>query len=299
MLLKGSPTLRKVRLAPAAGFLSAAISLVLIAGCGSSSPSNSGKSSAKEGSTAAASASITPPASIKSAGQISYCSEIDFPPLESYEGQTPIGADIEIGEEIAAMMGVEASWENTGFEALIASLEANKCDAIISGMNDTAERRKQIFFVEYLKIGQSLIVPAGNPKNISGLESLSGKNVATVVGTTQAEFLKEENAKLKAAGKAPITVTLFSQNTAALSALLTNRVDVDFDSATFAATAVKSQPQLEIAGTPVNPIPDGIGIRKQNTELQQAMQKAVDQLYENGTMKRILAKWDLSESALK
>ena len=50
-----------------------------------------------------------------------------------------------------------------------------KCDAIISGMNDTPERRKQVDFVDYLKVGQSLMVKKGNPKHITSLARLSGK----------------------------------------------------------------------------------------------------------------------------
>src|SRR5438105_10289969 len=51
----------------------------------------------------------------------------------------------------------------TLFRSIIAALKAKKCDAIISGMNDTAERRKQVDFTDYLQVGQSLMVKKGNP----------------------------------------------------------------------------------------------------------------------------------------
>lgn len=242
---------------------------------------------------------IKPPTSLASSKTITYCSEIDFPPLESYKGQTPVGADIDIGKAIAQLMGVKASYENLGFDALIAALQAGKCDAIISGLNVTPQRRKQIDLVEYVKIGQSLIVLKGNPDHISGLASLAGRNVGTVTGTTQATFLNQENSKLKAAGKKPISVTLFPSDTGALSALLTHRIDVDFDSATFAAVAVKQNPTAAIAGSPVNPVPDGIGIRKNDPSLDAALKKAVSKLYADGTMGRILSKWKLTSAALK
>lgn len=279
----------------ATGLAIAGLALAMLAGCGSSSKSTSSSSSG----SAAPKASISPPPAIKSAGQILYCSEIDFPPLESYNGQTPVGADIDVGNTIAQGMGVKAQWVNVGFDALIATLEAGKCDAILSGMNDTPQRRAQISFVDYVKIGQSLIVPAGNPKHISGLASLSGETVATVTGTTQADFLKQENGKLKASGQKPISIVLFPQDTAALSALMTQKVDVDFDSATFAAVAVKKDPSVAVAGTPVNPVPDGIGVRKGNTALTTAIQRAVSHMYADGTMSRILSKWGLAGSALK
>ena len=50
-------------------------------------------------------------------------------------------------------MGVKASFKNTTFDSIIAALKAKKCDAVISGMNDNAARRKQVDFVDYLKVG--------------------------------------------------------------------------------------------------------------------------------------------------
>ena len=115
-----------------------------------------------------AAASVTPPPAIKSAGQIVFCTDATYPPEESIPtGSTkPIGSDIDIGTAVAAQMGVKASFKNTTFDSIIAALKAKKCDAVISGMNDTAQRRKQVDFVDYLKVGQSIMVKAGNPEHL-------------------------------------------------------------------------------------------------------------------------------------
>jgi ABC-type amino acid transport substrate-binding protein len=126
----------------------------------------------------AARSSVTPPPAIKSAGQIVYCSDISYPPEESFAaGNKPIGSDIDIGTGIAKLMGVKATFKNTTFDSIIPALTTKKCDAIISGMNDTASRRKQVDFVDYLKVGQSLMVKKGNPEHITTLAALSGKRV--------------------------------------------------------------------------------------------------------------------------
>ena len=75
------------------------------------------------------------------------------------------------------------------FNSIIAALLTKKCDAIISGMNDTAERRKQVDFVDYLKVGQAITVKKGNPEHFSTLASLSGKRVSVESGTTNRGFL--------------------------------------------------------------------------------------------------------------
>ena len=80
---------------------------------------------------------VTPPSSIASAKQLLFCSDITYPPEEFYNGTTPVGSDIEIGDAIAAQMGVKASFQNTGFDGIIPALLSKKCDAVISGMNDT------------------------------------------------------------------------------------------------------------------------------------------------------------------
>ena len=130
-----------------------------------------------------AAASVTPPPAIKSAGQIVFCTDATYPPEESIPtGSTkPVGSDIDIGSAAAAQMGVKATFKNTTFDSIIAALKAKKCDAVISGMNDTPDRRKQVDFVDYLKVGQSIMVKAGNPEHITSLASLSGKNIGDLL----------------------------------------------------------------------------------------------------------------------
>jgi hypothetical protein len=54
------------------------------------------------------------------------------------------------------------------------ALLAKRCDAILAGMTDTAQRRKQVDFHHYLIVGMSLMVKKGNPHHVTGLASLSG-----------------------------------------------------------------------------------------------------------------------------
>ena len=107
-------------------------------------------------------ASIQPPPGIAKAGKIVFCTDATYPPEEYFKGSKIVGSDIDFGTAIAKLMGVKAQFKNTTFDSIIPALLTKKCDAIISGMNDTAERRKQVDFVDYLKVGQSLMVKKGN-----------------------------------------------------------------------------------------------------------------------------------------
>jgi polar amino acid transport system substrate-binding protein len=247
--------------------------------------------------TAAASRSgVTPPPAIKSAGKIVFCSDISYPPEESFAaGNKPIGSDIDIGTGIASQMGVKASFKNTTFDSIIPALTTKKCDAIISGMNDTASRRKQVNFVDYLKVGQSLMVKAGNPEHLSTLANLSGKRVSVESGTTNRDFLAAQSAKLTKAGKKAITIVTFPKDTDAASALKASRVDAYFGDSPVVVYYANRDHSFSVGGSPINPIPIGIAIRK-GDPLDAAVKKAVNALYANGSMKKIVVKWGMSSA---
>jgi polar amino acid transport system substrate-binding protein len=281
--------------------LAGAIVLLLAlagSGCGGSSKSSESTTTT----TAGSGASITAPASIASAGKLVFCSDITYPPEESYKQgtTTPEGSDIDIGNYIADKMGVKARFDNTGFDGIIAALLAKKCDAVISGMNDTPERRKQVAFVDYLKVGQSFMVKKGNPANITGIDSLAGKSASVETGTTNKDFLDAQSKRLTSQGKKAIKVVTFPKDTDAANALRTGRVDAYFGDAPVVAYYIEKTPDaFSLGGTPVNPISIGIAINKSNTELQSAVTKAIAMIYADGTMNTILTKWKLAGAVAK
>jgi polar amino acid transport system substrate-binding protein len=284
-------------------FVLAGAIVVLLAfagsGCGGSSKKSSKSTTAT---TAGSGASITAPASIASAGKLVFCSDITYPPEESYKQgtTTPEGSDIDIGNYIADKMGVKARFDNTGFDGIIAALLAKKCDAVISGMNDTPERRKQVAFVDYLKVGQSFMVKKGNPENITSIDSLAGKSASVETGTTNKDFLDAQSKRLTSQGKKAIKVVTFPKDTDAANALRTGRVDAYFGDAPVVAYYIEKTPEaFSLGGTPVNPISIGIAINKSNTELQSAVTKAIDMIYADGTMNTILTRWKLAGAVAK
>ncbi len=289
---------RSKLIAPA-GALILLVLAFLAAGCGGGKKSAATTAATT---TSGGGSSIQAPASIKSAGTLAFCSDITYPPEESYKAgtTTPEGSDIDIGTDIARRMGVKARFDNTGFDGIIAALLAKKCDAIISGMNDTPERRKQVAFVDYLKIGQSFMVQSGNPAHITGVDSLAGKSASVETGTTNRDYLEAQNKKLESQGKKPIKIVTFPKDTDAANALKTDKVDAYFGDSPVVAYYVEKDPKsFAIGGSPVNPIPIGIAIRKSDTELQSAVRKAIAAMYADGTMDTILVRWLLTKAVGK
>jgi polar amino acid transport system substrate-binding protein len=271
--------------------------LLAVAGCGGGSKSSS------SGTTTSGSGSALPaPSSVKSSGTLVFCSDITYPPEESYKPgtTTPEGSDIDIGNYIATKMGVKARFDNTGFDGIIAALLAKKCDAIISGMNDTPERRKQVAFVDYLKVGQSFMVKKGNPEHITGIDSLAGKSASVETGTTNKDYLDAQSKRLKSMSKKAIKVVTFPKDTDAANALRTGRVDAYFGDAPVVAYYIEQTPDaFALGGTPVNPIPIGIAIRKNDALLRGSVKRAIDMAYADGTMDQILKRWKLAGAVAK
>jgi polar amino acid transport system substrate-binding protein len=123
--------------------------------------------------------------------------------------------------------------------------------------------------------------------------------VSVEVGTTNKDFLDAQSKKLKAAGKSAIKVQSFPKDTDAAAALKTGRVDAYFGDSPVVAYYVAKDKSFGFAGAPINPIPVGIGVRKSDGALKASVQKAINRMYADGTMKRILAKWKMSATALK
>jgi polar amino acid transport system substrate-binding protein len=244
---------------------------------------------------AVAAAAVTPPPAIKSAGKIVFCTDATYPPEESLQGSKFIGSDIDIATGVATQMGVKAEFKNTTFDSIIAAVKAKKCDAIISGMNDTAQRRKQVNFVDYLKVGQSIMVKKGNPEHITKLANLAGKTVSVESGTTNRDFLAAESAKLVKQGKKSISIKTFPKDTDAAAALKAGRVDAYFGDSPVAVYYANRDKSFAIGGAPIAPIPIGIALRK-GDPLGAATKKALDALYKNGSIKKIVAKWGMTSA---
>lgn len=254
-------------------------------------------------STAPSAAAVAAPDRIKTAGKVVFCSDISYAPEEFYaaDGTTAQGSDIDIANQIGKYWGVSVTINNTPFDSIIPALTAKKCDLIISGMNDTAERQKQVDFVDYLKVGQGLLVPKGNPKGIHTLDDLSGKSVAVQLGTTNLDALNAENVKLKAAGKPAINIQTFEKDTVAFQQLGLGRVDAystDSPVVAYYNSLPDNAGKFEIGGTPIDPAPIGIAMNKDDTGMKDAVQAAIDQMYADGSLKQILAKWGMTDAVV-
>lgn len=270
----------------------ALLSCALVAtGCGSDE--SKPKASKQPSNTAAT------PAPLTAGGQFVICTDVPYPPAEYLEGANFVGYEIEIMNDVARRLNTTPAYAKTLFDAIIPALQSKKCDAIISSMNVTPQREQQVSFVEYLEIGQSLMVATGTDDSINTLDDLSGLSVAVQVGTTLKDALDKKSAELVATGVPKIKVQTFPDAGAAAAALATGKVDVFFADSPVVADYVNKQPdQFDFAGEPIDPLPVGIATRKEDVALHDAITDAIQAMYKDGAMKTILQKWKISDFAL-
>lgn len=238
-----------------------------------------------------------------SSNTLSFCTDPTYPPAEFYQvskvGSVSLkrqlaGADIDIGSAVAHKMGKDARFVTTKFTDIIDDLLNKKCDAIISLMNDTSKRRTKVSFVDYLAAGQDLMLKKGTTP-INSLAELYGRSVSVAAGTTEEDFLKAANNA--APGGKQIVIKSYPSENNAILALDNGKVEAYFGDAPIVQSAVAADSSLVRGAQLVKPIPIGIALRPGDSRIA-AVQKAVNDLYADGTMGSILAKWKFTSYAI-
>ena len=122
---------------------------------------------------------------VKSKGKIVLGVSPDYAPYEFLTTENGnkkvVGADIYLAEQIAKKLGVEVEIQEMGFDSLIASLNANKVDMVISGINPTDERKKAVDFSDVYYTGKGIFVVNKDSDEIKSVDDLKNKKIDVVL----------------------------------------------------------------------------------------------------------------------
>jgi len=243
--------------------------------------------------------SITAPTNLVRPGTITFLSDTTYPPQESIDptSQQAVGFDIEIAQAVANKMGLTATIQKTDSPQIVSALLAKKGDAIISALQITPDLERQVALVAYFRAGQAILVRKGNPSNITGLSDLCGKKVSVQVQSPEENTVDEANGGI--CKDSHINKQVYPTDLQAVLILKQRGVEAALDDSPVAAYFVKQTPdQLEQAGGPFKTNPEGIAIDPKNGELLHAMQQAMLAIYEDGTYRQILTKWNLLDGEI-
>jgi polar amino acid transport system substrate-binding protein len=237
------------------------------------------------------------PVSAGAAGStFTYCTDPTFPPMELATTSGKItGFDVEMASALAKTWGATAKPVKTAFPGLIPALNAKKCDAVISGIFVTPDRKKQAGAVSYMESHRVLVVKAGNPKHITSPNALKGKVVAVQAGTKYEEYLKALKAKIG------FTLQSYPGDNDAVAQVLIGRADVVLTQDTsFAYQSGQHPGKIAIGYTFAAKDTFGIYYRKGDAStVGKELTDGIATLKSNGTLTKIATKYKVPVADVK
>jgi len=204
-----------------------------------------------------------------------------------------VGFDIDLGNEMCKRMEVKCTWVGSDFDALIPSLKAKKIDAIISSLSITEKRQQEIAFTDKLYAADSRLVVAKSSDIQPTLESLKGKRVGVLQGTTQETYGNEHWAPKG------IEIVSYQGQENIYADLTAGRIDAAFQDEVAASEGFLKQPvgkDYKFGGPSIKDeklfgVGTGMGLRKEDNELREALNKAFAEMRADGTYDKLAKKY--------
>ncbi|KRM92090.1 substrate-binding periplasmic protein [Liquorilactobacillus cacaonum] len=228
------------------------------------------------------------PSRIKKSGEIKNGIDDAYPPMDFKNSNGKLtGFDIDVDKALAAKLGVKINNIPTDWDGIIPSLQSKKFDMVLSAMGITAERAKAVSFSKpYFNGGMTIIVnkKVTNVKKIKSLSDLKGKTVGVQAG---AQAIVDRVDAIKGVKQ----VKKYDSATLALQDLANKRIAAyvdDFEVANYYMQKVPGTYSKVVLNIKE---PYGIAFRKNDKQLQKAVQKAMDSLKKDGTLTKISKKW--------
>ena len=239
------------------------------------------------------------PADVKAAGVLVVGIDVNYAPNEfKDDAGDPIGWAVDLGDAMAAKLGLTMDYRPSGFDKIIPSVTGGTFDIGYSSFTDNVEREKSVDFVNYYNAGIQWAQAVGgnvDPANACGL-------TVSVQRTTYEETdeLPAKSAECEAAGNEPIAILAFETQDEATSALALGRADAmsaDSPITLYAVSQLKDQ--IEVAGEAFDVAPYGIAISKDATDLGKALQAALQSLVDDGSYQTILDDWGVASGGIE
>ena len=242
--------------------------VLVAAGCGDDDNSSSSTSSADLG--------------LIQDGRLKVGSDIPYPPFEFGRAPDYKGFDVDVVNEIAKRLDLDAEFIKTPFDPIFRNLAQGRFDMVASAATITPEREGTVAFsVPYFAADQSLMIKKGS--DIKTKDDLEGKIVGAQLGTTGAMYAKD---KTKAK-----TVRTYDLIDDAFKALESGQVEAVINDFPVSKYAEQSKPNLQVVQRIATGEEYGLAFAKKSVALRKAVREQVDKMKEDGTFTTIYKKW--------
>lgn len=216
-------------------------------------------------------------------GTLTMATNAYFPPYEYYSGNDIVGIDAEIAKAVADKLGLTLKIEDMEFDSIITAVSTGKADMGLAGMTVTEERKKNVNFSDSYATGiQVVIVPEGS--DIKSVDDLyNGKKIGVQLSTTGDIYCCDDFGAEN--------VEEYNKGNDAVMALVSGKVDAVVIDNEPAKSYVAANEGLVILDTDYVTEQYAAAINKENTELLDAINKALAELKADGTLDSIIAKY--------
>ncbi|GHI05046.1 atrA protein [Streptomyces cellostaticus] len=296
---------------PAAVGAIAVVGALLLTGCGDQTKGKNNES----GSASSVNAPLADklPKEIRDKGKILVGSDIAYAPVEFKDSSgTIVGLDPDLAAAMGKQLGVKLEFNNGTFDGLLTGLRSGRYDIAMSAMTDNKNRQEGVDpdtgnkvgegvdFVDYLTAGVSIYTRKGDTKGITSWSDLCGKKIAVERGTVSEDLAKQEAKKCPSGKK--LAIEAFDDDQQSQTRLRSGGVDAassDFPVAAYAVKTSGGGKDFEIVGDQVEAAPYGIAVAKNDTQLRDALQAAMNAVIKSGEYQKILEKWGAQDGAVK
>jgi cystine transport system substrate-binding protein len=209
-----------------------------------------------------------------------------YPPFNFQDENGELtGFEVEFANALAARLGVKAEFRPTKWDGMLAALETQRFDIVINQVTITEERKAQFDFSEpYTISGIQILVRKGEEDEYKTPEDLSGKAVGVVLGTNYEQWLREH--------VPDADIRTYDDDPTRNQDLLVGRIDAILNDRLIAGNLMERyEGRIVPAGEPFARQEMGIATRKGDPEFLAALNKAIDELRQDGTLEAISRKW--------
>jgi polar amino acid transport system substrate-binding protein len=254
---------------------SAAVALAaaaVLTGCGGGQPQGEAPAGAPAG------------VQLVSEGKLTTCTHLPYEPFQFNQNGQIVGFDVELVDLVATRLGVTQEIIDTPFEGIQSGEDLNigKCDVAAAAMTITETRKQNFDFSDpYFDATQALLVKADS--GITSAEQLAGKRVGVQNSTTGQEWAQANlpNSEL----------VVFEDLGLLTTAAQTAQVDAAINDNGPLLDFAKKNPDMAVTSEFETGEQYGIGVRKGNTAMLQAVNEALSAARADGTYDRIYEKW--------
>jgi polar amino acid transport system substrate-binding protein len=210
----------------------------------------------------------------------------EYQPFEFVDENSEIvGFDIDLMNALAAAANLEVEYVNTKWDGIFVALANGEFDAVISAVTITPERQEVVdFTAPYFNAGQGIAV-RGDNETIQSPEDLTSDVVVGVqLGTTGDFYVTDET---------EAQVSRFDETPLAITALANGDVDAVVADAPTLADYIRANAELnlKIVGDPFTDELYGIAVNKDQPELLERLNAALEQIRTDGTYEEIYNTW--------